>query len=68
MRLRDFFSNCSWKSKAIKRAKEINSLNKRIKELVSGRDNIKIKNDKLRDKNNVLNKRIKELENELKKN
>jgi len=68
MKLRDFFSNSNWKSKAIKRAKEISSLNKRIKELVVSRDNIKIKKDKLSVKNNELEERIKELENELKKN
>lgn len=68
MKLRDFFLSSNWKSKAIKRAKEISSLNKRIKELVASRDNIKIKKDKLSVKNNELEERIKELENELKKN
>lgn len=68
MKLRDFFSNSVWKLKAKERAKKINSLNKRIKEIVISRDKIKNKNDKLRVKNNELEERIAELECELKKN
>jgi hypothetical protein len=68
MKLKDFFINSNWKLKAIKRAKEINSLNKRNKEIVTSRDKIKLKNEKLRIKNNELEERIKELEYELKKN
>lgn len=68
MNLRDFFSNCKWKLKAIKRAKEIKGLNKRNKELITSRDKIKVKNKILSDKNSELEGRIKELEYELKKN
>ena len=68
MKLRDFFSKSIWKSKAIKRAKETNSLKKRIKELVISRDKTKIKNDNLRIKNKELEKRIMEFKYELKKN
>jgi len=68
MKLRDFFSNSIWKLKAIKRAKEINRLNKRNKELVISRDKTKIKNDNLRIKNKELEERIRGLEYELKKN
>jgi len=68
MKLRDLFSNCKWKLKAIKRAREIKGLNKRIKELFISRDKIKIKNEKLSAKNSELEARIKALEYELKKN
>jgi len=67
MKLRDFFSNCKWKLKAVKRAKEIKSLNKRIKELFVSRDKIKIKNEQLREKNKELENKLKGLEYELKK-
>ncbi|OFX33355.1 MAG: hypothetical protein A2X08_15150 [Bacteroidetes bacterium GWA2_32_17] len=40
MKLINFFSNCIWKLKAIQRAKELNSLKKRIKELVISRDKL----------------------------
>lgn len=68
MKLRDFFVKSIWKLKAIKRAKEINSLKKRIKELVISRDKTKNKNDNLRIKNKELEERITELKYELKKN
>ena len=68
MKLRDFFIKSIWKPKAIKRAKEINSLKKRIKELVISRDKTKIKNDNLRIINKELEERVTELKNELKKN
>ena len=68
MKLREFFVKSFWKLKAIKRAKEINSLKKRIKELVISRDKTKIKNDNLRIKNKELEERITELKYELKKN
>ncbi|MBW6482496.1 MAG: hypothetical protein K0B10_05495 [Vicingaceae bacterium] len=48
MKLRDLFSNCKWKLKAIKRAREIKGFNNRIKELFISRDKIKIKNEKLK--------------------
>lgn len=67
MRLRDYFSKSSWKSKAIQRSKEINSLKKRNKELVISRDKSKIKNTNLIHKNKELEERIKKLKNELKK-
>ena len=41
MKLIDFFSNCRWKLKAIKRANELRLSRKRIKELVISRDKIK---------------------------
>ena len=63
-----FFFKLNWKLKAIKRAKEINSLNKRIKELVKSRGKIRNKNEKISIKNNELEERIKALEYELKKN
>lgn len=63
-----FFSNCRWKLKAIKRAQELNSLKKRIKELVESRDKAKLKNDDLRNKIKELEERVKELNYELKKN
>ncbi len=68
MRWINFFSNCSWKLKAIKRAQELNSLKKRIKELVESRDKAKLKNDDLRNKIKELEERVKELNYELKKN
>ena len=68
MKLRDFFVKSIWKLKAIKRAKEINSLKKRIKELVISRDKTKNKNDNLRIKNKELEERIRGLKYELKKN
>lgn len=68
MKLIDFFSNCSWKLKAIKRANELRSLRKRIKELVISRDKIKNKYDNLKIKINELEKSNKELDYELKKN
>ncbi|MCK4554936.1 hypothetical protein KAU19_08365 [Candidatus Parcubacteria bacterium] len=68
MKLRDFFVKSIWKLKAIKRAKEINSLKKRIKELVISRDKTKIKNDNLKIKNKELEERITKLKYELKKN
>jgi len=68
MKLIDFFSNCRWKLKAIKRANELRSLKKRNKELVISRDKIKNKYDNLKIKNNELEKRNKELDYELKKN
>ena len=68
MKLRDFFVKSIWKIKAIKRAKEINSLKKRIKELVISRDKTKNKNENLRIKNKDLEKKIMELKYELKKN
>ena len=67
MKLRDYFSKSSWKSKAIKRAKKINSLRKRNKELVMSRDKSKIKNNNLRIKNKELEERITKLKHELKK-
>ena len=68
MKLGDFFPKSIWKSKAIKRAKETNSLKKRIKELIISRDKTKIKNNKLRIKNKELAEKIMELKYELKKN
>lgn len=68
MKLKDFLKRSVWKLKAIKRAKKINSLKKRIKELVISRYKTKIKNDKLRIKNKELEKKITDLEYELKKN
>ena len=68
MKLRDFFSNSNWKSKAIKRAKKIKSLNKRNKELVVSRDKTKNKINKLQIKNKELGEKIRGLENGLKKN
>jgi len=68
MKLRDFFSKSIWKTKAIIRGRKVNSLNKRIKELIKSRDKNKIKNDNLRIKNKELEERITELKNELKKN
>lgn len=68
MKWSDIFTIGTWKVKAMKRAIEINSLTKRIKELVISRDKIKTKNKELRDKNEELGARIKELEYELKKN
>lgn len=68
MKLRNFFKKNIWKPKAIKRAKETNSLKRRIKELVISRDKTKIKNDNLRIKNKELEERIAELKYELKKN
>lgn len=67
MKWRDLFSLSNWKLKALARSKEINSLDKRIKELIISRAKIKTKNEKLSVKNNELEKRIKELEYELKK-
>ena len=68
MKLREFFSKSLWKTKAIIRGRKVNSLNKRIKELIKSRDKAKIKNDNLRIKNKVLEESITELKNELKKN
>ena len=68
MKLRDFFSRSLWKTKAIIRGKKVNSLEKRNKELIKGRDKTKIKNEKLRIKNIELEERITELKNEFKKN
>lgn len=68
MKLKDFFSNCSWKIKAIKRAHELNSLRKRIKELVISRDKSKNNNAKLKVQIKELEDKIKELDYELKKN
>lgn len=68
MKLRNFFVKSIWKLKAIKRAKEINSLKKRIKELVISRDKTKIKNDNLKIKNKELEESITKLKYELKKN
>ena len=68
MKIMDFFINSAWKFKAIKRAKELNSLKKRNKELEESRDKAKLKNEKLSIKYNESQKRIKELKNELKKN
>ena len=68
MELIGFFSNCSWKLKAIKCAKELNSLKKRNKELIISRDKIKKKNDNLRIKINELEVGVTKLKNELKKN
>lgn len=68
MKWRIFFSNSKWKLKAIERSKEINSLNKRIKELIISREKIRIKNGKLSAENNELEEKIREIEHELKKN
>jgi hypothetical protein len=68
MNLRKIFSLFSWKTKATARAKEINSLTKRNKELIESRDKIKAKYQKLIMANIELEKRIKDIEFELKKN
>ena len=68
MKLRDYFSRSLWHTKAIIRGKKVNSLNKRIKELIKSRDTAKIKNANLRIKNKELEESITELKNELKKN
>jgi len=68
MKLKDFFSNCSWKLKAVLRAKKLNTLKKRNKELIISRDKAKNKNDNLMLKIKELEDKIKELEYELKKN
>ncbi len=68
MKIINFSSKSIWKSKAIKRAKEINSLKKRNKELVISRDKSKTKNNKLRVEKKEMEEKITELENELKKN
>ena len=68
MNIRDFLSTCKWKLKAIKRAKENKALNKRIKELITSRDKIKIKNKKLSVEKREMENRIKELDDKLKKN
>lgn len=68
MKLIDFFPNWSWRTKAIKRAKELNSLRKRNKELVISRDKSKNNNEKLKIQIKELEDKIRELKYELKKN
>ena len=67
MKLLEIFSQNKWKFKAIKRAREINSLKKRNKELLKSRDKAKVKNTSLKTKNNELEDMVKELKYELKK-
>lgn len=52
----------------MQRAKQLNSLQKRNKELIKSRDKAKEKSNKLRAKNERLEERIAALEYELKKN
>lgn len=68
MRFKEFFEKGTWKLKAISRAKEIKSLNKRIKELITSRSNAKEKNSRLRAERNELKKENARLRKELKKN
>ena len=67
MKLLEIFSQNKWKFKAIKRAREINSLKKRNKELLKSRDKTKVKNTSLKTKNKELEDMVKELKHELKK-
>ncbi len=67
MKLLEIFSQNKWKLKAIKRAREINSLKKRNKELLKSRDKTKDKNTSLKTKNKELEDIVKELKHELKK-
>jgi len=67
MKLLEIFSQNKWKLKAIKRAREINSLKKRNKELLKSRDKTKDKNTSLKTKNKELEDMVKELKHELKK-
>lgn len=68
MRLKDFLKKSTWRSKAISRSKEIKSLTKRNKELITSRDKTKEKNTRLRVEKDELKKENIRLENELKKN
>lgn len=67
MRLKDFFEKNPWRSKAISRSKEIKSLTKRNKELITSRDKAKEKITRLRVEQDELKKENFRLENELKK-
>ena len=67
MRLKDFFEKNPWRSKANSRSKEIKSLTKRNKELITSRDKAKEKITKLRVEQDELKKENFRLENELKK-
>jgi hypothetical protein len=68
MNLRKYLTNSIWKLKATQRAKQLNSIEKRNKELIKSRDKAKEKSCRLRVKNEQLKERIVELEHELKKN
>jgi len=68
MRLKDFFEKSTWRLKAISRSKEIKSLTKRNKELITSRDKAKEKITRLRVEKDELKKDNIRLENELKKN
>ncbi len=68
MIFKDLFRFDNWKNKAKQRAKEINALKKRNKEILESRDKIKSKNIKLTSQNEELETKNKQLELELKKN
>jgi len=68
MNLKKLFSRNIWKEKAKQKAKELNALKKRNKEIIESREEIKLKIEKYKKKNNELEKRNRELEIELKKN
>ncbi|MCD4747447.1 MAG: hypothetical protein K8R58_14215 [Bacteroidales bacterium] len=68
MDIKNIFTWIKWRLKAIKRAKENNTLRKRIKELKGSRDNFRSKYYDLKNKYEELETTNKEIENELKKN